>query len=224
MNFFSTVVAASVAYLSIAGATQAQDIGDKSVAFGLSTFGPTLEGTYQIDQKWRLRGAVMGGLSYSETETEDDNSYDVDAKLGALALLADYYPTTSGFRVSGGLLLNTTKVDATTVASAGSPFMIDDGDGGEREFTSGSVTARGEFAKRISPMITTGYDYRFSNSWMLSGEIGAVYTGGIDLTAKGSTTDLQDAIDASDDYRDARRDASDITFYPYISVMVGYRF
>jgi hypothetical protein len=189
------------------------------VAFGLSTFGPTLEGTYQIDQKWRLRGAVMGGLNYSETETEDDNSYDVDAELGAVALLADYYPTTSGFRVSGGLLLNTTKVDATTVASAGSPISIDD-----EEFTSGSVTARGEFAKRISPMITTGYDYRFSNAWTLSGEIGAVYTGGVDLTAKGSTTELQTAINGSQDYRDARSDASDITFYPYISVTVGYRF
>lgn len=219
MKIPSTLVAASLACLSLASAALAQNVGEKSVSFGLSSFGPTLEGTYQVDQMWRMRGVVMGGLTYSDTSTDSGNSYDFDAKLGAVALLADYYPTTSGFRLSGGLLINTTSIDATTVATPAEPIEIDNA-----TFATGSVTARGEFAKKVSPMITTGYDYRFNNAWMLSGELGAIYTGGIDLTATGSTAALQTALDGSQDYRDARNDASDIKFYPYISIMVGYRF
>lgn len=217
-NIFTTAILAA-AMCNVAAHASAQEIGDTSVSVGLSTFGANIEGTYQILPQWRMRGAIMGGLNYTGSETEDGNTFEVDAGLGAFAVMADYYPTASGWRLSGGLLVNNSNIDSTTTASGSNTIEIDG-----TEYESGSVKVDANFSKKVSPMITTGYDYRFANNWMLSGEIGAIYTGGIDLNATGSTVELQDAIDASVDYRDARNDASDITFYPYISVTVGYSF
>ena len=219
MNIHTYSAFLAIAAAAIAVPASAQDVGDVTVSAGLSTFGANLEAAYQITPEFRIRGALMGGLSYSETSIEDGNEYDIDASLGAFAVLADYYPTSSGFRVSGGLLFNATSIDATTTASAASPIEIDD-----TTYDSGTLSASAEFAKSVAPMVTAGYDLRFGSTWSIGGEIGAVYTGGIDLTAKGSTPQLQNAIDGSADYRDARDDASDVTFYPYLAVTVSYRF
>lgn len=218
MKTISTSLAA-IALCAVTTGVSAQDIGDTSASVGLSTFGVNLEGTYQILPQWRMRGAIMGGLNYSGTETEDGNTFEVDAGLGAFAVMADYYPTTTGWRVSGGVLVNNSNIDSTTTASTSNPIEIDG-----INYGAGSIKVDANFSKKISPIVTTGYDYRFAKNWMLSGEIGAIYTGGIDLDATGSTAQLQTAIDASVDYRDARRDAADLEFYPYISVTVGYSF
>ena len=73
-------------------------------------------------------------------------------------------------------------------------------------------------------MVTTGYDYRFGNNWVLSGEVGAIYTGGITLEASSDNAQLQAQLATDSDYQKARSDAADVTFYPYISVSVGYSF
>ena len=219
MNLFKTNAFFTLMAASFALPATAQEVGDTTVAAGISTFGANLEAAYQVSPEFRVRGALMGGLSYSETSNEDGNEYDLDASLGAIAILADYYPTQSGFRVSGGVVFSNTNIDATTTASTGSPIEIDD-----QSFTTGSVKASAEFANTVSPMVTAGYDYRFGNAWSIGGEIGAIYTGGVDLKATGSNAALQTAIDGSQDYADARRDADDIKFYPYLSVTVGYRF
>ena len=203
----------------IAATANAQDVGDTSVSLGLSTFGINLEGTYHILPEWRLRGAVMGGLNYSGTEVEDGTTFDVDAGLSALALMADYYPTNSGWRVSGGLVFNGSKIDSTVTASSTDPIEIDDD-----TFQTGSMEIDANFKKKMSPIVTTGYDYHFQNNWILSGEIGAIYTGGIDITATSDSATLQEAIDDSVDYRDARADAAELNFWPYLSVTVGYSF
>jgi len=209
----------TTALCSTAIGASAQDVGDVSASLGLSTFGANYEAMYQIRPNLRLRGAVMGGLDYSGTETEDGTTFDVDAELSAFAALVDYYPTNSGWRVSGGLLVNGSNINSSAVGSPSNPIEIDG-----VNYTSGTLDLDAEFENTVAPMITTGYDYRFKDNWTLSGEVGAVYTGGIDLTAKGSSATLQSAIDSSTDYSDARDDASDITFYPYLSVTVGYRF
>ncbi len=219
MNSVTKISIAACAVALLPFTATAQNIGDTTVSLGASTFGANLEAAYQLDSQWRVRGALMGGINYDDTSEEEGNEYNIDASLGAFAVLADYYPTMSGWRISGGLLVNRTSLDATTIANAESGIEID----GET-FDEGRLTLSGGFAKTVSPMITTGYDYRFNNAWSISGEIGVVYTGGIDLDARGSTTELQNAIDGSQDFQDIRDDASDLDFYPYLSVTVGYSF
>lgn len=216
-NLSSKIITAFLC--SAAASVSAQDVGEYSAAIGLSTFGANYEAVYQLRDNMRLRGAVMGGLNYSGTETDDGATYDVDANLSAFAVMADYYPTNSGWRVSGGLLVNGSKMDSTITGSAADPIEID----GEF-FDTGSMDVDADFVNTLSPIATTGYDYRFKNNWTLSGEIGAIYTGGIDLRATSATAEIQTAIDASNDYQSARDDASDLTFLPYLSITVGYSF
>ncbi len=204
----------------ISTAAQAQDVGDMTFSAGVSTFGGNLEATYRIDPVIRLRGALMGGFAYDGTETDDDgNTYEIDANLGAIALLADYYPYNNGWRISGGLLFNNTDFSGTATASATDPIDVNG-----QSYDSGSLTASAKFAKEVSPMITTGYDYGFADNWMLSAEVGAIYTGGIDLDVTAGGAIPQSEVNADADYRKARNDASDLTFYPYIGITVGYRF
>lgn len=217
LNLSSTILTTFL--VSAAASVSAQEVGEYSAAIGLSTFGANYEAIYQLRDNVRLRGAVMGGINYSGTETEDGATYDVDANLSAFAVMADYYPTNSGWRVSGGLLANGSKIDSTITGSSADPIEID----GEF-FETGSMDVDANFVNTLSPIVTTGYDYRFKNNWTLSGEIGAVYTGGVDLSATSATAEIQTAIDASEDYLSARNDASDVTFLPYISVTVGYSF
>lgn len=219
MKFERTTAFAAVLLSTIAATASAQEVGDWTASVGVSTFGANYEAIYQLRPNMRLRGAVMGGLNYSGTEEEDGSTFEVDANLSAFAVMADYYPTQSGWRVSGGVLFNGSKLDSTATGSASNPIEIDD-----QTFSTGSLDVDADFKNTLSPIVTTGYDYRFKNNWIVSGEIGAIYTGGIDLTATGSTAEIQTAINNSDDYNTSRQDASDITFLPYISVTVGYTF
>lgn len=209
--FTTTLAAGSAAY--------AQETGQTTVSLGLSSFGGNLEAAYQIDPQWRARGALMGGVNFDGTQTENGATFDLDASLGALALIADYYPTGSGWRVSAGIVKNNTSIKGTATADNGSSFEIDG-----TTYTSGSVTTTATFTNKFAPMVTTGYDYSFGNSWMVSGEIGAIYTGGITLTSTGSDATLQNAIDSSTEYTDARDEASKVKLYPYIGISVGYSF
>ena len=73
-------------------------------------------------------------------------------------------------------------------------------------------------------MITTGYDYRFSNNWILSGEVGAIYTGGLTFEATSDNALLQAEIDSDSDIEQARDDLAEFKFYPYLAITVGYSF
>ena len=73
-----------------ATAGHTQDSGDITVGVGVSTFGANLEAAYAIDPSFRVRGALMGGLSadYDETDGEGfTSSGDLDLGGGALLVL-----------------------------------------------------------------------------------------------------------------------------------------
>ncbi|PRY75959.1 hypothetical protein CLV80_11045 [Yoonia maritima] len=216
----NTTFASCVAVLVSCTAVQAQEAGDMSVGLGVSTFGGNLEASYVINEQFRVRGALMGGFSYEDSGSEPgDGSYEFDASLGGFAVLADYYPTQSGWRVSGGLFLSNTDFTGVAEASAANPIEIDG-----TEYTSGSVTTKSEFNNTVAPVLTTGYDLHFADNWTFSSEIGAIFIGGVDLSAKSDDATLQAEIDSSDDYAEARDDADDLNIYPYLSLGLAYRF
>ena len=214
------IFAGCAALLISSTAIHAQETGDMSVGLGVSTFGGNLEASYTINEQFRVRGALMGGFSYEETESDPgEAAFEIDANLGGLAILADYYPTQSGWRVSGGLLFSNTEFSAYAEASGSEPIDIDG-----TEYTSGSVTTKAEFSNKVSPMLTTGYDLHFADNWTFSSEIGAVLIGGVDLSATAGGGIDQSEIDDSEDYQEARDDAGDLKVYPYLSLGLAYRF
>ncbi|MGJ8622797.1 MAG: hypothetical protein ACSHW1_08465 [Yoonia sp.] len=204
-------LASATALTAACTIANAQDSGDISVGVGLSTFGANLEAAYQITPDLRARGALMGGLNL-DFEESDDADIEGEFNLGGAALLADYYPLQNGWRVSGGLFFSNTDLTATgTVETEPGPV-------------SRSATVSAQFENEIAPMITTGYDWSFSDSWALTSELGVIFGGGIDLSFETDDAADQAAIDDDPDVQEAIADAADITVLPYLSLGVSYRF
>lgn len=219
MNFYCLTAAICACLLS-GSSLFAQSVGDTTVGGGLSVFGATLETTYHIESDSRLRGVLMGGLRYDEVQIDDDgNRFDVDIDLAAAALLLDYYPDRFGWRVSGGLLMNLSDLNATGQGGPNDPFEING-----QLFTGGTVMVESRFSNEVAPMITAGYDYDLGNNWIMSGELGAIYIGGIETELTASSDALQNAIDSDEDFQNNIRDLEDTNVLPYLSVAVSFRF
>lgn len=202
----------SAALISAAAtAASAQDMGDITVGAGLSTFGANLEAAYQVNPTLRLRGALMGGVdaTYSDTDTAGV-TVTGDAQLGGVALLADYYPTGGAWRLSGGVFFSNTDLTAS----------------GEVDLPTGpeAATITAAFSSDVAPMVTAGYEYRFGGGWSLNLEGGVVYTDGIDVTFTATDPTAQAEIDADADVVDAISTAKDVVVWPYLSLGVTYRF
>ena len=218
MRFVQLTFVAAVT--GFAGAAHADTFGDTTLGGGLSILGATIEGTYQIEPDARIRGMFIGGISYSDSELDDDgNTYAIDAEISAAALLVDFYPHGSGWRISGGVLFNVSDIEALGTGGPSEPFELNG-----TTYDGGSVAAEVSFVNQVAPMVTTGYDYPLNENWVLSGEIGAIYTGGLNIDVTANRNALQAEIDNDADYEDIRSDARDLTLLPYISVSVGFRF
>ncbi len=205
----------AVAIAGIASTAQSREAGDATVALGLSTFGANVELGYQTNPQWRVRGALMGGYSLSETDEDGLETTEVEAQLGAVALLADYYPVASGWRVSAGLLFSNNEIDALVSGDVEVNDVVYPGE---------TFEVAAKFENEIAPMITTGYELGFGDGWSFNSEVGIIMIGGIDLTATASNATIQDEIDNDADYQDAQDDASDLSVLPYVGLNVSYQF
>ena len=199
---------------------QAQSVGETTVGGGLTLFGPSLQGTYQIEPNVRLRGLAIGGLSYTDMDSDDDgNQYAIDLDVAAAAILVDHYPQGEGWRLSGGFLFNLSDLQATGTGEADEPFEING-----QIFDGGSVLGEGEFRRSIAPMVTVGYDHPLSENWILGADVGAIYTGGFDTTFTANSAALQTEVDNSEDFQDFTDEARSYPFLPYVGVTVSFRF
>lgn len=195
--FFGFVLAVS------SGAALAQD-SSFGAGLGLSTFGPTLEGTYRIQPNLGVRGVAFVPLSgdLNDVEVADDFEIDGDVSTGAFALMADYYPTGQGWRISGGLFFASDDLVSGTVTDTTSGDTF-----------SGSLSMKEE----VAPIITGGYTHVFRNNVYLSGEIGAIFSG---FEATSNSTDA----DVIADIAEINGELDDLPAYPYIAVTLGFSF
>lgn len=215
-----TFAATGFFFAGLAGPALAQSVGEMTLGGGLSIFGPTLEATYQLEPALRLRGVAIGGLSYTDTEEDDDgNTYDIDLSVAAAAIMLDHYPDDTNWRLSGGLLFNLSELEAEGRGADTQPFEING-----QTFAGGTVLGEAEFSRNVAPMVTVGYDHDLGNNWILSGEFGAIYTGGLSTTLTANSDPLQAEVDANEDFNDLRGDARGIALLPYLSVSVSFRF
>ena len=205
-KFISLTLAAGLALGAAAPA-----LAENSVGVGVSTFGGNLEFQSRVTPSWGVRGLLMGGIDVDYEEVDGDTDLVGNVTIGGAAVLADYYPTMSGWRVSGGLFLSNSALELVGTADV-------DGVGTE------SITAEAEFANSVAPMVTTGYVWDMASGFSLSMDAGLIYTGGIDVTYTAEDPGVQDEVDADADLQATREDASDITLYPYVGVVASFRF
>lgn len=193
---------------------------DAHVGLGLSTLGGVIEGGYRIDPNFRVRGQLIGGLSLDRSEEFEGTNYDIDAGLNSVALIGDYYVNGGGFRVSGGIVISNNELKGTATASGANTIEVNG-----QTFNAGTVDLTTEFDNKVSPMVTVGYDWGVTNNFVLSGEIGAMYIGGVNIKAVSDTVAIQTQLDdPNGDFQKAVSDAKDFKLYPYISLIASYRF
>lgn len=196
----TTVLGALIA-CSTAATLQAQDFSDVSVGVGLTSFGYSLEGEYEIQPNIGVRAMIMGAPNLSDTYEEDSFKADGTLELGGFAVLADYYPLSNAWRLSAGLFLSNTELSGT--------------------FEDGTTVYEGKvaFENEIAPMITTGFKYPFGSGWAFSGDVGVIVSS-LEISSPDAAgdPDVQASID------EANADLSDVPVFPYIGFAVSYSY
>lgn len=205
------LLAATSAICLLPALSQAQEVGDFGFSLGVSSVGLTGEVSYQAHEKWRLRAMLSGAPNYRSDEDLGGISYETTAKLRGLSLLADRKLGNSNWRFTfGGFLSNST---AEGTATGGLQI-------GDNFYPLVTLDAEAKFENAFSPIVAVGYDHKLSERWTLSGSLGYIYTGGLDVELTGSAGILpgdllKEKIQAEADIDDG---------YPFVEVSLYYRF
>lgn len=121
--------------------------------------------------------------------------------------------------MSGGAFLSNTSIAGVATPVAGSPIDI----GLTTLSVGNTVDADISFARKVSPMLSVGYDWNIGKRFTLSGEIGAIAMGGLEASI---TTAIP--IPAADIAREVNSINSELdaagNVYPYIAITGSYRF
>lgn len=215
MSIMLKIAPVAMAAVSVAApfAAQAQD-AKLSVGLGASTMGAELELVYPYSQAMSFRGFYAGGLTRDFVETQGDLDYDVNAKLGGFGALVDFHPFTSGWRFSGGVFASDTSITASSTVTSATTI-------GDNDYFTGTVNGTVKFKRKIAPMVSVGYDWKFENGWSVNADLGAIVTG-LKATGSGSGAISQDDIDK--EVADIQDELDKIPAIPYIAFGVNYRF
>ena len=186
------------AMMSFASMATAQDAGDINAGGGLSILGPMVEASYQVTPNMAVRGMAFGAINLSDTFDIDEYTVDGSITLNGGGVMMDLYPTNSGWRLSGGLVVT--------------DFSLDGDFAGPENFV-GNISLENE----IAPMVTTGYRHTFGNNMTISGDLGVMVNG---VVASSDSADplVQDEIDS------LNAELEQIPVVPFLSIMVGYTF
>lgn len=207
----------TAAVLTVLASSASAQFKDFRAGLGVSSMGATLEGAYRLNQSFTIRGVIAGGLNANGTQTVDGVSYNTSGQLGGFALLADYYTGDTGFRISGGAFISNTNLNGTTTASVANPITI-----GNTTLTSGETASSSvAFNRKISPMLTVGYDWNIGKTFTLSGEVGAIAMGGLNVNV---TAPAAPAADVAREVQNINNELSAFGVYPYVAITGTFRF
>lgn len=200
---------------------------ENSVGLKIGTLGLGAEYSTKITDKLFARVGI-NGYSYEDSGTESDIKYDIDLNLKSFGFIADYYPIGSGFRLSGGLILNYNEADFKGNATGGT-YTINDVVYNASDV--GDLNGDVDF-DIVAPYIGIGYsNVSNSGNWSFTAELGAMYQGDadVDLNVQCSTSltttqcsTLQDNVRAEENQlKDA---INDYKVYPVLSFGLMYKF
>lgn len=149
MKFSKAVAQMALAMALVPGAVMAGDSG--TLYTQLSTNGVGLGYGMSLTNDWAVRGqynAYKQSFSGDVGDFGANSRLNIDLNLSSFQLLGDWYPSSGGFRVSGGLVVNDNKLSINgTNATVGS--------------TSGlAVNSEIKLSDSPSPYVGLGYSTR----------------------------------------------------------------
>lgn len=217
-------IAALLIILSIAVTPVAADEPEFSVAAKLGTLGLGVDLDLGINKFFHAR-LGLGALKWGFDTSIDNLKYDFDMSLYTLGLFLDYHPGGSGFRLTGGVIINTHDISADTTPNPTDTYTI--GDVSYTGAALGDLKAEAQY-NQFAPYVGVGYGADFGNTgnWSFHMDLGVMWWGSpnVDLTA--SNENLVPGLAAELD-KEAQKVEDDLKFmqwYPVLAVGVSYRF
>lgn len=138
----------------------------------IGTLGYGVNSGFHITSRLGVRFAIHNG-SYSQTIHEESLRYDGETRLDNAGGIVDFYPSDSGFRISGGLFANNNKIrlvsnEVRTFIINGNPY-----DAG----LLGNITGEAKF-NQVAPYLGVGWATKqLGPGWGLLVDAGVYYQG-----------------------------------------------
>ncbi len=201
--------------------TQAKDLG---VGLKASTLGAGVEVEKRLGANLGLRLGV-NYLPINTNFTVDDVRYKAEFSWSSVALLADFYPFSGIFRLSGGVIYNGNTVDIT-----GTPRgNVTIGDHTYPAAGAGTITGSVDFNK-IAPYGGIGWSGggTASGDWSISIDLGVMFQGSPSVSSLTASGALASNSTFSADMEKERADIEDemdsYRYYPVVAFGLAYHF
>lgn len=209
---------------TLAPTNQKQPLG-LGVSTGIGTLGLGVNVAKSLTPQVNGRlGFNFGKLEASRTDS--GISYDSQLNLSSVQLFGDYYPfSSSGFRVTGGLVAQNNTFSVTSKPSNGS-YTIDNVQ--YPASVVGTLTGEYKYANSIAPYVGIGIGKPSNDGFGFNADLGVMFTGAPKVALNSSISDFNNSPDTrtrlDNQIRQTEGDLRGFNVYPVISVGLSYGF
>ena len=167
----------------------------------------------------RLDVATIG--ERTDRRTEEGISYDGKLKLNRTALLADWFPFSGSFRLTGGVTANQYKLDLLATGAGGTITV------GNTSYTTTSadqLLVRGRYPSS-TPYLGFGWGHQASTGLRFSVDVGAMFgRASVSATVIGPWAQRVSQADIDTELAELRSGAAKVRAVPQLSLGLGYSF
>lgn len=204
----------------VAGTAFAADLG-VSAEVGTTGIGVHLSTALAPNLNVRVGGNF---LDYKHNVSTSNVQYDAKLRLQTVDVLLDYFPTTSAFRVSGGIVFDNNKLTATGRPGAGTIYTLNG-----TPYSLGNLTGDVTFRK-TAPYLGIGWGNAAgpTKGWSLTSDVGIIFAGSprSNLTASGCTGPACSmlAADLAVENANLQDKVHNLRYFPVLRIGAAYHF
>jgi hypothetical protein len=210
--------------LFVVASSQLAAGNDLAVGLKLSTLGPGLEIQERLSSNLGVRAGI-NYLPFSTKFTIDDVEYKTDFSWKSLSLLADLYPFSGIFRITGGVFYN-----GNNVGIAATPKeSVKIGDNTYTPEQIGSLNGSVDF-KKIVPYAGIGWSggNASSGEWSASFDLGVLFQGSPSVNNLNGTGAFANTSifkqDLEKEHADIEDEMDTYKYYPVVAFALSYHF
>ena len=213
-------------FLTILLWPQSAAIAGEQMAFGMKMgsggvgLEVTSEGDYDVNMRY-----LLTWLQYKRKGVDSDVYYQGEVTPLHIGVNADYYPSEGGFRFTGGLFYNGTKLSANGYATNGT---FDLGGTTYTAAQAGTLDVTVEWNK-IAPYIGIGWGnpFRSFSPWTISFDFGLMYQGNAKATgfANGPlSADPTFRANLKNELKQLESSLQTLQWFPVLALTITYKF
>lgn len=185
-----------------------------------------------VDVAKSVTPQVSGRLGFNfgkldVNRTDSGINYDSQLNLSSVQLFGDYYPfTSSGFRVTGGLVAQNNKFSVTSKPSGNGTYTIDN----TVYPTSavGSLTGEYQYGNSIAPYVGIGIGKSTNDGFGFNADLGVMFTGAPKVSLNASNPTFNNnpitRTQLDNQVRQTENDLKGFNVYPVLSIGLSYGF